>query len=90
MPDERTRPLSLASMSARLAAESSARGSSTVWSDAISGSCNGIGLDQLFTLEFGHASYLFMDPALDLSPGFECRHREHQCGYPVFTNEKSS
>src|SRR5215207_11515969 len=78
MPDERTCPLNLASRSARLAAESSGRGSSTVWSEAISGSCNGVGLGQLLGLEFGHGGYVFVDPALDLSRhGFQRRHREH-------------
>src|SRR5215213_730718 len=78
MPDERTCPLSLASMNARLAAESSGRGSSTVCSEAISDSCNGVGLGQLLGLEFGHGSGFFIDPALDLSRhGLQRRHREH-------------
>src|SRR5829696_4722162 len=78
MPDERTCPLSMDSMSARLAAESSGRGSSTVCSEAISDSCNEVGIGQLLGLEFGHGRYLFVDPALDLSrQGFQRRHREH-------------
>src|SRR5215213_3684506 len=78
MPDERTCPLSRASMNARLAAESSGRGSSTVCSEAISDSCNGVELGQLLGLEFRHGSCVFIDPALDLSrQGFQRGHREH-------------
>src|SRR4051794_18453548 len=76
MPDERTCPLSMASRSARLAGESSWRGS--VCSEAISGSCKEVGLGQLLDLELGHGRYLLIDPALDLSrQTFQRRHREH-------------
>src|SRR5687768_17047338 len=74
MPEERAFPLSLASRSARLAAERSGRGSSTVFSEAISDSCNGIGFGQLLGLGFGQDGYVFIDPALDLSRhGFQRR-----------------
>src|SRR3712207_8471852 len=51
---------------------SSGRGSSTVDSEAISGSRDEVGLDQPLGLELGHRRYLFIDPALDLSrQGFQ-------------------